>query len=141
MNQIATVARALLRVVLAVLRGAVGVLLTRIDNGRIRRGVGPMDRGQRRTATWLIGFVFGMLALFLVATSGTSPKPAVTATPTPRPYVAETTTPAPTPTPEPVATTAPEPAPSDTYVDVDVPHMNLPDGALTGGYCRHKWWC
>jgi endonuclease YncB( thermonuclease family) len=27
-------------------------------------------------------------------------------------------------------------------VDVDVPgNGNLPDGALTGGYCARKWWC
>ncbi|WP_207787480.1 thermonuclease family protein [Actinomycetospora cinnamomea] len=26
-------------------------------------------------------------------------------------------------------------------VDVDRPHVNLPDGALTGGYCARKWWC
>jgi hypothetical protein len=24
------------------------------------------------------------------------------------------------------------------YVDH---HHNLPDGALTGGYCARKWWC
>ncbi|MBB5156074.1 thermonuclease family protein [Saccharopolyspora phatthalungensis] len=26
-------------------------------------------------------------------------------------------------------------------VDVDAPHVNLPDGALTGGFCARKWWC
>lgn len=31
---------------------------------------------------------------------------------------------------------------SDDGVDADGPgHVNLPDGALTGGYCRRKWWC
>jgi hypothetical protein len=24
---------------------------------------------------------------------------------------------------------------------VPAPHVNLPDGALTDGYCRHHWWC
>lgn len=24
---------------------------------------------------------------------------------------------------------------------VDAPSVNLPDGALTGGYCARKWWC
>lgn len=43
-----------------------------------------------------------------------------------------------TTTPPPATTSA---APSNTDVDVDVDHHNLPDGALTGGYCRHKWWC
>jgi hypothetical protein len=35
---------------------------------------------------------------------------------------------------------------ADYEEDVDVPnvnapHVNLPDGALTGGYCARKWWC
>jgi len=31
---------------------------------------------------------------------------------------------------------------SDVDVDVDVDRdHNLPDGALTGGYCARKWWC
>lgn len=42
-----------------------------------------------------------------------------------------TTTPPPTTTSE---------APSNTDVNVDVDH-NSRDGALTGGYCRRKWWC
>jgi hypothetical protein len=25
--------------------------------------------------------------------------------------------------------------------NVHVPHANLPDGALTGGFCRHHRWC
>jgi hypothetical protein len=31
----------------------------------------------------------------------------------------------------------------DVNVDVDAPHRhhNLPDGSLTGGFCRHHWWC
>ncbi|MDD7918241.1 thermonuclease family protein [Actinomycetospora callitridis] len=38
----------------------------------------------------------------------------------------------------------PESAPSTTEYDVDVDvddDGNLPDGALTGGYCARKWWC
>jgi hypothetical protein len=34
--------------------------------------------------------------------------------------------------------------PSDTDVHVDVDHHrhhNMPDGALTGGFCRKHWWC
>lgn len=49
-----------------------------------------------------------------------------------------------TTTPPPTTTTTSEPPPaSDTDVDVhvDTDHHNLPDGALTGGYCRRKWWC
>jgi hypothetical protein len=35
---------------------------------------------------------------------------------------------------------------ADSEEDVDVPNgnapnVNLPDGALTGGYCARKWWC
>lgn len=31
---------------------------------------------------------------------------------------------------------------SETDVYVDRPHVpNLPDGSLTGGFCRKKWWC
>jgi hypothetical protein len=44
-------------------------------------------------------------------------------------------------TPEPEA--APETTTSSgdsTHVYVDH-HHNLPDGALTGGYCARKWWC
>lgn len=36
------------------------------------------------------------------------------------------------------------PAASEDNVDVDVDrggHHNMPDGALTGGYCARKWWC
>ncbi|WP_214371318.1 thermonuclease family protein [Pseudonocardia sp. H11422] len=29
----------------------------------------------------------------------------------------------------------------DVDADVDVPNVNLPDGALTGGYCARRWWC
>jgi endonuclease YncB( thermonuclease family) len=38
----------------------------------------------------------------------------------------------------------PESTPSTTEYDVDVDvddDVNLPDGALTGGYCARKWWC
>jgi len=38
----------------------------------------------------------------------------------------------------------PEVAPSTTEYEVDVDvddDGNLPDGALTGGYCARKWWC
>ncbi|MEJ2871673.1 PASTA domain-containing protein [Actinomycetospora sp. OC33-EN08] len=47
-----------------------------------------------------------------------------------------------TPPPSSTTTTPPPPA-SDTDVDIDVDtdDHNLPDGALTGGYCRRKWWC
>lgn len=39
--------------------------------------------------------------------------------------------------PDPVPTTSPTPD-VDSDDDGDV---NLPDGALTGGYCGRKWWC
>ncbi|SFN56667.1 hypothetical protein SAMN05216207_1016147 [Pseudonocardia ammonioxydans] len=29
----------------------------------------------------------------------------------------------------------------DVYVDTDDDDVNMPDGALTGGYCARKWWC
>lgn len=29
----------------------------------------------------------------------------------------------------------------DVDVDVDAPNVNLPDGALTGGFCARKWYC
>jgi len=29
----------------------------------------------------------------------------------------------------------------DVYVDTDGGNYNMPDGALTGGYCARKWWC
>lgn len=38
----------------------------------------------------------------------------------------------------------PDYSPSTTEYDVDVDvddDVNLPDGALTGGYCARKWWC
>ena len=38
----------------------------------------------------------------------------------------------------------PDDTPSTTEYDVDVDvddDVNLPDGALTGGYCARKWWC
>lgn len=38
----------------------------------------------------------------------------------------------------------PDSTPSTTSYDVDVDvddDGNLPDGALTGGYCARKWWC
>jgi endonuclease YncB( thermonuclease family) len=38
----------------------------------------------------------------------------------------------------------PDYSPSTTEYDVDVDvddDGNLPDGALTGGYCARKWWC
>jgi endonuclease YncB( thermonuclease family) len=38
----------------------------------------------------------------------------------------------------------PDYTPSTTEYDVDVDvddDVNLPDGALTGGYCARKWWC
>jgi hypothetical protein len=147
LNQIVTVLRSLLRAVLAVARGAVRLVLNLIDNRRISRGVGPMDHRQRRTARWMIGFGFGVFVLAVMAGMSSGPKPAVAATPAARPYVVSTTTPratptlTPSPTPEPLETIVPTTAPSDTEVDVDVPHVNMPDGALTGGYCRHKWWC
>lgn len=34
------------------------------------------------------------------------------------------------------------PTPSSSDVDIDVDRDgNMPDGALTGGYCARKWWC
>jgi hypothetical protein len=30
---------------------------------------------------------------------------------------------------------------SSVHVDVDHHHHNMPDGSLTGGFCRHHWWC
>lgn len=58
------------------------------------------------------------------------------------PAVTSTTTPAPTTTETP-PTTDPAPASDDSSggVYVDHGHTNHRDGALTGGYCRHKWWC
>lgn len=35
---------------------------------------------------------------------------------------------------------APSRSADDVEVDVD-DDVNLPDGALTGGYCARKWWC
>lgn len=29
----------------------------------------------------------------------------------------------------------------DEQVYVDTPDVNMPDGALTGGFCSRKWWC
>lgn len=29
----------------------------------------------------------------------------------------------------------------DVDVNVNAPNVNLPDGALTGGFCARKWWC
>lgn len=29
----------------------------------------------------------------------------------------------------------------DVDVDVNAPNVNMPDGALTGGFCARKWWC
>jgi hypothetical protein len=32
---------------------------------------------------------------------------------------------------------------AEVDVNVDAPdrHRHLPDGSLTGGFCRHHWWC
>lgn len=51
------------------------------------------------------------------------------------PEVAPTTT-----TTRPSTTTTTPPVQPDVDVEVD-DDTNLPDGALTGGYCRKKWWC
>ncbi|GAA4839936.1 hypothetical protein GCM10023201_32250 [Actinomycetospora corticicola] len=47
---------------------------------------------------------------------------------------------APTTTPPTASTTTTPPSNTDVDIDVDEDH-NLPDGALTGGFCRRKWWC
>lgn len=36
---------------------------------------------------------------------------------------------------------APSTSTYDVDVDIDDDDDNLPDGALTGGYCARKWWC
>ncbi|MDN5920623.1 MAG: hypothetical protein L0I76_36910, partial [Pseudonocardia sp.] len=52
----------------------------------------------------------------------------------------------PDPVPEPVTTTSPTPSSgsgsgSSGSYSYDHDDHNMPDGALTGGYCGHKWWC
>lgn len=130
------------------------VVVGGLNRSRARRGVPPLDaRGLRHLAgvTW---FAVGVLALVVVA-SVTHPAPAVSAPAyvprtiasrppmPPIPTITRVWTPAPEPTSEPAPTTVSE-APtggSDVHVDVDRPHHNLPDGALTGGFCRHHRWC
>ena len=58
-------------------------------------------------------------------------------TPTPTTTTAPTTT---TTEPPPAITDDSSDGDVDVHVDTDH-HHNLADGALTGGYCRHKWWC
>jgi hypothetical protein len=142
MVRVVAIARAMFHALLVVPRAVVRHVLGRIDDGRIRRGVGPMDRRQRRTATRLIVFSFAMLGLFIVV-GATSRPPQATVTPARQPVTYVTPTPTPTPTPELVETPAPaiDEPPPDVHIDVDRNHANLPDGALTGGYCAHKWWC
>ena len=42
--------------------------------------------------------------------------------------------------PETSSSTVSSSSSSDPDVHIDH-HHNLPDGALTGGYCARKWWC
>ena len=85
--------------------------------------------------------VGGFVLLVCFAQCGSTPTTTITTVPVAVPprtvYVTVPVAPTAT-TPPPVPTDDPAP------VDVDVHpggHVNLPDGALTGGYCRHKWWC
>jgi hypothetical protein len=115
-----------------------------------------MGLRERRQLAGLTAFLGGFVLLVVVATN-TSPAPvsatqvsAVTPTNT---YASSTATTTPTPTVQPTTTrkTRPEDRPTATPTrdpveeidvpDVNAPHVNLPDGALTGGYCRRHWWC
>jgi hypothetical protein len=145
---VGTLAAALFRIVLGVVRVVVRHLLNRINASRAGRGVPPMDAVTELHAKVLIGIGFAFLALVMVFVISPS-RPATADTPSTvgryTPQATATPTPTPTPTPAPTITpVAPsgEPAPVDVPdVDVDRPHVNLPDGSLTGGYCAHKWWC
>jgi hypothetical protein len=75
------------------------------------------------------------LGLFVPRTEPAAPAMAPPALAPVTPAPALTWTPPTTPTPGPTVTPSPEPA---ADLDDDV---NLPDGALTGGYCARKWWC
>lgn len=93
----------------------------------------------RRLAIFMGGFV----ALVFFAAQCSAPTPTVPPPPPPRTvYVTVPTAPTPTPTPTPVVTPTVESTPARIPdVDVHGDHVNLPDGALTGGYCARKWWC
>lgn len=46
------------------------------------------------------------------------------------------------PPPAPVQTSSPVSSSPGSDADIDVDRdSNMPDGALTGGYCARKWWC
>ena len=82
-----------------------------------------------------------------VAASSAAPTTTVTTPSTTYPTTTvakpSTTTPVSTTTPTTTSTTTLR-SPSYDDGDIDGPSpgdQGLPDGALTGGYCAHKWWC
>lgn len=119
------------------------LLIRHIDGQRAQNRLPPMGwflRGCMHGFVWLIA-----LMVFSMATHSAPPEPVPVTRPTPPRYVPP---PIPTGVLEPIASEAPEPEPApapvpepDVDVHVDTDHHDLPDGALTGGYCRRKWWC
>lgn len=99
-----------------------------------------MNRSQWRRLGIRIATVIGVLMLIAFCSRpDRATPPAAPVTRAPQPAVTYYA-PAPT-TPTPTYSAAPSPA---KLPDVDIhhgDHVNMPDGALTGGYCRHKWWC
>jgi hypothetical protein len=67
--------------------------------------------------------------------------PHTTTVPAMGPYFTTSTPLEPALTPDLPAPAEPAPAGGSTDVDVDIDAPNLPGGALTGGFCRHHWWC
>lgn len=117
------------------------------NRSRRRRGLPELDRYGRRcliASTVIMGTFLAICAhvTFLMATTEPSTRdvPYASSPVSTTRYVPPTA---------PVEFTAPTSEPEasvpvsepDVDVHVDTDHHDLPDGALTGGYCRRKWWC
>lgn len=146
-------------VVRLVVRCYRALVVAPINRANARRGMPPLSRGARVALAAAVWGTVAMIALAwssvtaLGATTGTVPPAAYTpSTSAPRttvtrppmppiPTITRVWTPTPEPTPEPAPVSEAPTGGSNVHVDVDRPHHNLPDGALTGGFCRHHRWC
>lgn len=130
--------RGLIQFVLNLTRSCYRMTVVRgMNNSRRRRGLPALDQRGRRSLLTLTVALAGFIALVGMANAMATPQRTADQPTIVRP-APRTFTPLPTATqPTPAATYSPAPLPE---VDVD-DHVNLPDGALTGGYCARKWWC
>jgi hypothetical protein len=117
------------------------LLIRAIDDRKRANGVPPLGK-------FLRGCVHGFVWVVVLMAFSMAVTPTVTPASTPPPRIASRYVPPPIPSGvlQPVGSRTPEaPAPVDVPsvdvpgIDLDRPHLR--DGALTGGYCAHKWWC